>query len=79
MNIKLGFPEALLAFSALASSTNFTLCIVTLSLAVAGAIVRMCMEFNEKQEEKRTISDGAKILTETLQSVITPKNDRSLH
>ena len=79
MNIKLGYPEALLAFSAVSLSFSFTLAITSFCLSIAGAITRMSIDYSEKQQEHKSISDGAKILTETLQNVIAPKNDRSLH
>lgn len=80
MNIKFGYPEALLIFAGIVSSTNFNLCISALVLSVLSSIVRGSLEYNEKIQAKEELRDGAKVLTDALTSVIKPKNDnRKLH
>ena len=80
MNIKFGYPEALLIFAGIVSSINFNLCISALVLSVLSSIIRGSLEYNEKIQAKEELRDGAKVLTDALTSVIKPKNDnRKLH
>ena len=71
MKIKFGMPEALVIFSVLMYSNSFWFSVIAFCLGVLSSLASFLIEYSEKQEQSKQLTDEAAKAQKTLSNFLS--------